>query len=103
MAVITDSTVSRAMSVGQEIGHAKAKDKTIIQKGYLNNDYLIIFTPLDYSIEKFTFRRGSELSSHSFISLPSLPQYKSSATVKNTKAYFKVCLKRREKQNTKPT
>ena len=30
LAVITDSTVSRAMSVGQEIGHAKAKDKTII-------------------------------------------------------------------------
>lgn len=30
LAVITDKTVSRAMSVGQEIGHAKAKNKTII-------------------------------------------------------------------------
>lgn len=30
LAVITDKTVSRAMSVGQEIGHAKAKGKTII-------------------------------------------------------------------------
>lgn len=30
LAVITDKTVSRAMSVGQEIGHSKAKCKTII-------------------------------------------------------------------------
>lgn len=30
LAVITDKTVSRAMSVGQEIGRAKAKDKTIV-------------------------------------------------------------------------
>lgn len=30
VAVITDKTVSRAMSVGQEIGHAKARGKTII-------------------------------------------------------------------------
>jgi hypothetical protein len=30
LAVISDKTVSRAMSVGQEIGHAKAKAKTII-------------------------------------------------------------------------
>jgi len=30
VAVITDKTVSRAMSVGQEIGHAKALNKTII-------------------------------------------------------------------------
>ncbi|MFZ5994790.1 MAG: toll/interleukin-1 receptor domain-containing protein [Thermodesulfobacteriota bacterium] len=30
LALITGKTVSRAMSVGQEIGHAKAKGKTII-------------------------------------------------------------------------
>jgi len=30
LVVITGNTVSRAMSVGQEVGHAKAKDKTII-------------------------------------------------------------------------
>lgn len=30
IAVITDSTVSRAMSVGQEVGHAKARKKVII-------------------------------------------------------------------------
>lgn len=30
LVVITDKTVSRAMSVGQEVGHAKAKGKTII-------------------------------------------------------------------------
>lgn len=30
IALITDKTVSRAMSVGQEIGHAKAKGKKII-------------------------------------------------------------------------
>lgn len=30
VAVITDSTVSRAMAVGQEVGHAKAKGKVII-------------------------------------------------------------------------
>lgn len=30
VAVITDSTVSRAMAVGQEVGHAKAKSKIII-------------------------------------------------------------------------
>ena len=30
LAVITDSAVSRAMSVGQEIGRAKAKGKTVI-------------------------------------------------------------------------
>lgn len=30
VAVITDKTVSRGISVGQEIGHAKAKQKTIL-------------------------------------------------------------------------
>lgn len=30
IAVITDKTVNRAMSVGQEIGRAKAKDKRIV-------------------------------------------------------------------------
>ncbi|MBF6592821.1 MAG: toll/interleukin-1 receptor domain-containing protein [Thermaceae bacterium] len=30
LAIITDNTVSRAMSVGQEIGHAKARGKLII-------------------------------------------------------------------------
>jgi len=28
--VITDATVSRAMAIGQEIGHARARGKTII-------------------------------------------------------------------------
>ncbi len=30
LVVITDNTISRAMSVGQEVGHAKAKQKMII-------------------------------------------------------------------------